>query len=87
MTCQAVATLADAGRIDLSSIEILFVGETDPQMIAAAGKAAEILLRHRSLIFQPRVSWQSAQEILGSSDVLLVFQGGHELQVPAKFFE
>ncbi|HLY60752.1 MAG TPA: glycosyltransferase [Terriglobia bacterium] len=85
--CQAIADLAAGGKIDSSSLKILFIGEMDPGLFASSHQYIKNLIQNGCIEFQPRVSWLRAQEILSSADVLLVFQGAFALQVPAKFYE
>jgi len=85
--CQALADLARDGKIDSSSLKILFLGDSDPSAIACAHRIAPELVAKQCIEFQPQVGWQRAQEVLWDANLLLLFQGGHRLQVPAKFYE
>ncbi len=85
--CQGIATLANTKRLDPHSLKIVFLGEADPSIVDAAHQKAPELVRTGCIEFQPRVSWQQAQEALWKADLLLLFQGNHKLEVPAKFFE
>ena len=83
--CKAVAQLWESGRLD-SSWRVRFLGDIDPAAAEAAVRGLPEAARLR-IQFEPRVSWTHAQEALRAADVLLIFQGGLGLQVPAKFYE
>jgi len=85
--CKAIAELLKSRRVDAGSFKIVFIGYAVSSIMASSRQWAAPLIQNGSLEFQPRVGWQRAQEILSGADVLLVFQGGHSLQVPAKFYE
>jgi glycosyltransferase involved in cell wall biosynthesis len=85
--CQALADLTRSGNIDSNSLNVLFLGDSDPSAIACANRIAPELVAKKCIEFQPQVGWQRAQEFLWDADLLLLFQGGHRLQVPAKFYE
>jgi glycosyltransferase involved in cell wall biosynthesis len=85
--CQGIATLVRTGRLDPHSLKIVFLGEADPSIVDAAYQKAPELVETGCIKFQPRVSWQQAQEALLEADLLLLFQGSNKLEVPAKFFE
>lgn len=84
--CQAVASLVRSGKLDPSSFKILFLGDADPSVTAAAHQLVPELIQNKWIEFQARVSWQKGQESLASADVLLIFQGDHP-GVSAKFYE
>jgi glycosyltransferase involved in cell wall biosynthesis len=85
--CKAARDLVNAGKLDPQSFKILFLGDNDPSLVAGAYEAAPELIQSKCIEFQNQISWQRAQEVLGTADVLLLFQGGHRLQIPAKFYE
>jgi glycosyltransferase involved in cell wall biosynthesis len=85
--CKAVQDLVSAGKLNPRSFKILFLGDNDTSLVAGAYEAAPELIQSKCIEFQNQISWQRAQEILGTADVLLLFQGGHRLQIPAKFYE
>jgi glycosyltransferase involved in cell wall biosynthesis len=85
--CQGIATLVGTGRLDPHSLKIVFLGEADPSIVDAAYQKAPELVQTGCIKFQPRVSWQQAQEAVWKADLLLLFQGDNKLEVPAKFFE
>ncbi len=85
--CEAVAILIREGKIDSSQLDILFVGDMDPQLLAAAQTRSPEIFESGRVRIQPRVNWEEAQKIITRTDLLLLFQGGHRLQVPAKFYE
>lgn len=85
--CEAVAGLVNAGKIDANSFKILFLGGADPYLAAAAHQRAPELIRHGCIEFHPRVDWREAQQALWGADLLLIFQGGYQVEVPAKFYE
>ncbi len=84
---QAIAELTMAGKLDFRSLKVLFLGGIDPASYLAASQRTGELVRKGCIEFRPRVSWRQAQEILARADLLLLFQGSHRLQVPAKFYE
>jgi glycosyltransferase involved in cell wall biosynthesis len=84
---QAIAELTRSGRLDSNSFQLIFQGQVSYDFIAAAEQSCPNLMRNGCLQFRPRVSWEEAQKILAGADRLLLFQGNHELQVPAKFYE
>jgi hypothetical protein len=84
---QAIAGLTRSSQLEAGSFQLLFQGEVSPEFIAQAETICPDLLRSGSLEFRPRVNWTEAQRVLAGADRLLLFQGNHELQVPAKFYE
>ena len=84
--CQAIVKLMRAGRLDGASFRILFLGNVDPDLKAAAQRAAPEIVRSHWIEFQPRVSWQRASNALQSADLFLLFSDDH-FQVLAKFYE
>ncbi len=85
--CQALAGLVESGSIPADSLKVVFLGSVAAAQVSAAQQAAPGLCQSGAIEFLPRVSWVQAQEMLWSADVLLLFQGGFRMQVPAKFFE
>lgn len=85
--CQAISSLIRAGKIDAQSFKIVFLGDTSPALATAMRQQVPDLFRDDCIEFQPRVSRQQAQRIMWDADLLLLFQGGFRLQVPAKFYE
>jgi glycosyltransferase involved in cell wall biosynthesis len=84
---RAIEMLTESGRLDPASFQLVFQGELSPGFVAASDPSVRYLTEKGCLQFRPRVGWEEAQSALWSSDLLLLFQGNHELQVPAKFYE
>ncbi|MCI0540365.1 MAG: glycosyltransferase [Verrucomicrobiales bacterium] len=85
--CRAVSGLVQSGKLPPGSFRVVFLGDTDRRIAAAARESAPELFADGSIEFRPRVSWHEAQELLWQADYLLLFQGHLRLEVPAKFFE
>jgi glycosyltransferase involved in cell wall biosynthesis len=85
--CDAVVQLVETERLDPLTIRILFLGTIAPEQYADARRRLANLVPFECIEFRPRISWDAAQKALWSADLLLLFQGGFRLQVPAKFFE
>jgi glycosyltransferase involved in cell wall biosynthesis len=85
--CKALVDLTQTGIINPERIKVLFVGENDTAIVAAAQQVAPELLRNNCIEFRPRVPWSEAQRFLERADVLLIFQGDHRWGVTAKFYE
>ncbi|MGH9861527.1 MAG: glycosyltransferase [Candidatus Acidiferrales bacterium] len=85
--CRAVGSLVQSGKLPRRSFRVVFLGDTDPKLAAAARESAPKLFADGSIEFRPRVSWHEAQHLLWQADYLLLFQGHLRLEVPAKFFE
>jgi glycosyltransferase involved in cell wall biosynthesis len=85
--CKALVDLTQAGIINPARIKVLFVGENDTAIVAAAQQVAPELLRNNCIEFRPRVPWSEAQRFLDRADVLLIFQGELRCRVPAKVYE
>jgi glycosyltransferase involved in cell wall biosynthesis len=83
----ALARLVHSGRIDAQSLRVIFQGDVDSSRVAEAVKILPDLVQRKCVQFLPRIPWEEAWKLLWQSDLLLLFQGGHELQVPAKFYE
>ena len=79
--------LTRSGRINSGNMKVLFVGENDPEIVAAAQRVAPELLRNNCIEFRPRVPWGETQVLLETADVLLIFQGQLRSRIPAKFYE
>jgi glycosyltransferase involved in cell wall biosynthesis len=83
----ALAHLQGSGRLSPESFQVIFQGDNDPRFVAKATEMVPDLIQSKSVQFRPRRSWQEAWDLLWDADLLLLFQGNHELQVPAKFYE
>ena len=83
----ALADLVNTGRLPPESFEVLFQGETDSSYLADAARLVPQLMQNGCIKFNPRIPWKEARSLLWKADVLLLFQGSHALQVPAKFYE
>jgi glycosyltransferase involved in cell wall biosynthesis len=83
----ALADLVTSGRLAPESFEVLFQGENEPSYLTEAARLVPQLMNNGCIRFSPRVPWKEAHKLLWQSDVLLLFQGSHSLQVPAKFYE
>ena len=83
----ALSELVRSGRLDAESFQVIFQGDAELVHLAEAAKIVPDLLQSKCIEFRPRVSWSQAWPLLWQSDLLLLFQGTHELQVPAKFYE
>jgi len=85
--CAALMDLTDEGLISAAETKVLFVGDNDPEIIAAAQQVAPKLLQNNCIEFRPSIPWKEARQFLDRADVLLIFQGEHRYSVPAKFYE
>jgi hypothetical protein len=85
--CMAVENLVKTQRIDPSTFQIVFLGQIEPSLEAAARTSAPGLFRLGCVEFRARVGREEAQQTLAGADMLLIFQGGHYLQIPAKFYD
>lgn len=85
--CEAVSDLIREGKLQPGSFYVLFLGDQDPSLIAAAEQRTPELVRNGTIVFRKRVGWHEAQEKLWEADVLLLFQGSLTMEVPAKIFE
>jgi len=83
----ALAGLVRSGRLSAESFQVVFQGDTNASHLAEATKIVPDLLQSKCVEFRARVNWEQAWQLLWESDLLLLFQGSHELQVPAKFYE
>jgi glycosyltransferase involved in cell wall biosynthesis len=66
---------------------VIFQGDINATHFAEATRIVPDLLKSECVEFRPRINWEQAWQLLWQSDLLLLFQGTHELQVPAKFYE
>jgi len=85
--CIAVEKLLKAGKLDATKFRIVLLGTTEPKLEAAAREAAPELFGNGCVEFRNRVDRDEALRALWQADLLLLFQGGHVLQIPAKFYE
>jgi glycosyltransferase involved in cell wall biosynthesis len=87
--CQAMADLVSAGKLDPTSLRVLFLGVESgiSDITKMATRIAPELVKKGLLEFKPRISWSEGQQVMTQADTLLIFQGDHTLSVPAKFFE
>ncbi len=85
--CEALATLIRVGSITPDSLKVVFLGDSDPAFKEAVREKTPQLIQNDYIEFEPRVSWQQAQQALWEADLLLLVQGEMEMQVPAKFYE
>jgi glycosyltransferase involved in cell wall biosynthesis len=85
--CQAVALLQDHGSSCVGPLRVQFVGEVSETVLAAAFQATPQLIHSKQIEFLPKVNWRRAQQIVREADLLLLFQGGHRVQIPAKLYE
>lgn len=84
---EAINMLVTTGRLDPTRFRVVFQGDISPFLMVSAQKNVSHLKAKGCLEFCPRVNRDLAQALLWSADLLLLFQGKHELQVPAKFYE
>lgn len=85
--CMAVEKLLKGGELDAAKFQIVFLGTTEPKLEAAAREAAPELFQKGCAEFRGRIDRDEALRALWQADLLLLFQGGHVLQIPAKFYE
>ena len=76
--------LADSIRIPS---RFVFQGRVKAQFVAKAKELAPELLAAQCLQFRDHAGWVETQEFLWDADLLLLFQGSYEFQVPAKFYD
>ena len=84
---KAVAQLRKTSQLPAESIRFSFVGSVDPAMKALVEKVTPDLIQDGVLRFEERVSFEEAQRRMWNANVLLLVQGSHTLQIPAKFYE
>ena len=82
----ALMDLWQAGKLD-PNLKVKFVGSTQSELVQAIEREVPELLRKDILQFIPRVPFNEGQRLLAGANLLLLFQGDHILQVPAKFYE
>jgi glycosyltransferase involved in cell wall biosynthesis len=85
--CEVLARLVGEGSLNAEKLQVIFMGDTDPAQLAAAKRVAPQLADQGILQFCRRLDWGLAQHHLWSADLLLIFQGSHRNQIPAKFYE
>ena len=85
--CGAVSSLVSTGGMSADSIKVKLVGPVDEPSIVARAEAAAPELFSGTVEFCKPIPWGQAQELLGSSDLLLIFQGSNRLAIPGKFYE
>jgi glycosyltransferase involved in cell wall biosynthesis len=83
----AVSDLVSSRRLSPESFQVILQGDMSPSLAAESARAVPELLKNGCIEFRPRTSWTEAHALLWEADLLLLFQGSHELQVPAKFYE
>jgi len=83
----ALAGLIHSGRLSPERLQVVFQGDIEASHLETAAKIVPDLLQSHCVEFRARVNWEQAWQLLWNSDLLLLFQGSHELQVPAKFYE
>lgn len=83
----ALSDLVHAKLLFPESFRIILQGDMSPSVVAEAARTVPELLKNGFVEFRPRVSWGDAHKLLWQADLLLIFQGAHRLQVPAKFYE
>ena len=83
----AFARLLNSGQMPPHSAKVVFQGDTDAKYVAEAESIVPHLIKDKAVEFRPRVGFQEAHQLLWTSDLLLLFQGSHALQLPAKFYE
>ena len=83
--CSALERLGDSGSLP-PGLKVLFDGEGD-EFSRVAREQAPRAAAAGAIEFHGRVPWDDAQELLRAASLLLIFQGGFRLQIPAKFFE
>jgi len=85
--CAALHQLIHDGRVEPTQIVVTLLGDYDPQLLQAAHPYAAELQERGILRLVPPIGLEEAQRQISEADVLLVFQGAHVSQVPAKFYE
>jgi glycosyltransferase involved in cell wall biosynthesis len=83
----AIANLIRSGKLNPDNFKLVFQGDLSPGFMVAAEHNVQDLKNRGCLEFRPRVNRDQAQGVLWNADMLLLFQGNHALQVPAKFYE
>ena len=85
--CRAVSDAISAGEINASELRVTFLGYAAPEILAEAQTAAPHLFEGGLIRFLPPVPRREAAEFLAQAGSLLLVQGPHTLQIPAKFYE
>jgi len=85
--CEAVQRLISAGQFDPQTTRIIFLGDSEEELIQPARDKTPDIFEKKVVEFSPKVGWSLAQSTLWGADVHLIFQGRHTMQIPAKFFE
>jgi len=85
--CEAVQKLISEGQFDPQATRILFLGDSEEEVIQPAREKTPDIFEKKVVEFKPKVGWALAQSTLWGADVHLIFQGRHTMQIPAKFFE
>jgi hypothetical protein len=85
--CGGLLNLVREGKLDPHRLKVLFLGEMDDAQLADCRRVASDLIASGTIEFQPPIDRERARGFLWEADVLLVFQGGHRTQIPAKFYE
>jgi hypothetical protein len=85
--CSAVESLVANQKLDSSAFQVVFLGNVEASLLAAARSAAPRMFESGCIEFRPRVERRLAESTLWNADLLLLFQGAHHLQIPAKFHE
>jgi glycosyltransferase involved in cell wall biosynthesis len=83
----AIANLVKTGRLRSEATKVLFQGDMDAKYVAEATRLVPELVKRKVAEFRPRVPFDEARKLLWKSNLLLLFQGSHSLQLPAKFYE
>lgn len=84
--CGAIGSLIANSRLNPEEIKISFVGYVDGFQRAACEKTTGKLIERGVIEFLP-ISKHEATKLLWGADLLLVFQGAYQLQIPLKFYE
>ena len=84
---KAVAELYKNGESVPGAIRFSFLGTVDPCIRELVEKSTPELLQDGTIRFEDRVEFAEAQRRMWGADILVLVQGGHTLQIPAKFYE
>lgn len=85
--CASLSSLVKNQTISPEAIKVLFVGNTDESQIAACRRVAGELVDMGIIEFRQRVNKSEATRLLWEADLLLIFQGEADTQIPFKFYE
>ena len=83
----ALSDLVSSKRLSTESFQVVLQGDMSPSVLAEAARTVPDLLKSGCVELRLRTSWAEAHNLLWQANLLLLFQGAHKLQVPAKFFE